>query len=214
MISDVILKYNKAKFEIINKFSNNDINICEESLCIDKGYLKSKFEDFQKEHKLIINEIDNLYTYGNKDEYNNSKIESLIKTKNVLCLNISYLISNDMDNLHLSKKLIKDINSNLHLAIDGMINYFSGNNVISYNYMQDYYSSIDIIPQHYLINKIYSLLLVERNEYGLAIEVMRRALSVNPSDIELHKKLRGLYEIEKNKIGYKVESQIIHILEG
>lgn len=214
MISDVILKYNKAKFEMINKFSNNDTNICEESLCIDKGYLKSKFEDFQKEHKLIINEIDNLYTHGDKDDYNNSKIEALIESKNRLCLNISYLISNDMDNLDLSKKLIKDINSNLHLAIDGIINYFSGNTEISYKYMYEYYSSIDLIPQHYLINKIYSLLLVERNEYALAIEIMRRALSVNPSDIELHKKLRDLYAIEKNKIGYEVESQIIHILEG
>lgn len=212
MLSEIVVKYNKAKFDIINKFSD-DINICEESLCIDTGYLKSKFENFQKQYKEITTEIEQLYIYGNKDNYNNSKISTFIKKRDNLCIDTAYLISNDIKNIDLSKKLIENFNLDLKIALDGIENYYSGNEEKANSYFEKYYSQLNRLPNHYLINKVYSLILFNRKEYTLAIELMRIAVGINPNDLELHIKLRDMYLSIGNTVGYKIENQIISLLE-
>lgn len=214
MLSEIIEKYNKAKFEIVNRFSDNYINVCEESLCIDKGYLKSKYEDFRKQYKKISNEIENLYKYGDDDDYNKSKIDKFNNTRDNLCLEIAYLVSNDIDNIDLSKKLIQDLNSDLKIAIDGIENYFKGDKQKANECLNWYYSRLNTLPNHYLINKVYGMVLFEKKEYKLSIELMRIAVGINPSDLELHIKLREMYLLTNNTQGYKVETQIIKLLEG
>lgn len=214
MLSEIIVKYNKAKFEMVNRFSDNCINICEESLCIDKGYLKSKFEDFQKQYKEISNEIENLYNYGDKDDYNKSKISTFINTRDNLCLDTAYLVSNDIDNIDLSKKLIQGLNTDLKIAIEGIESYFIGNKQKANECLKNYYSGLNVLPNHYLINKVYGMILFERKEYELSIELMRIAVGINPSDLDLHVKLREMYELTNNADGYKVEDKIIKLLEG
>lgn len=214
MLSDIIVKYNKAKFEVVNKFSDNNINVCEESLCIDKGYLKSKFEDFQKEYKSICDEIENLYTYGENDEYNKSKINKYIEVKNRLCLEIAYLVSNDKKNLDLSRSLIREINTNLIIALDGIESYFLGHVDKARVYFENYYSKLNRLPNHYLINKVYGTILFNDKEYNLALEILRKSVEINPNDLDLHIKLRELYRIKSDIVGLKIEEDIIEILEA
>ena len=213
MLADIIIKYNKAKFEIINKFSNNNINVCEECLCIDKGYLKSKFDDFKKDYKLISNQIEALYNYGEKDDYNKAKLNNLIKEKNKLLLDISYLISNDKDNLELSKKLIVEMSTSFNNAIDGIISYFNKDFKKAKSLLENYYLQLNTLPNHYLINKIYGTILLNEKEYDLALEILRRAVEIVPDDLDLHIKLRELYSIKSDIVGIKVEEDIIELLE-
>lgn len=213
MLSDAIIKYNQAKFEIINKFSSSNVNVFEECLCIDKGYLKSKFEDFQKEYKRLSDEIQNLYKYGEKDDYNTKKIKYYIDCKNKLALETSYLISNDINNIDLSKKLIEGINTNLELALEGISAYSKGDIYNSERYLRKYYNTLDRLPNHYLINKIYSYILFDNENYDLSLELMRIAVGKVPEDIELHKKLANIYMIKSDDISWKIEKQIIELLE-
>lgn len=212
MLSEIIVKYNKTKFNIVEKFSNN-INVCEESLSIDNGYLKSKFEYFQEQYKNICSEIENLYNYGEDDNYNKNKINAYIHSKNQLCLDTAYLISNDKNNLDLSLKLLEGVDTNLIKAIKGIIYYYNQETNKAKEYLYEYYKSLEFLPKHYLINKVYSLILYKERDYNLAIELMRLALGLKPDDLELHIKLKEMYNAIGDNIGYKIEEQIINMLE-
>ncbi|EIF2087108.1 tetratricopeptide repeat protein [Clostridium perfringens] len=213
MLSDIIVKYNKAKFEVVNKFSDNNINVCEESLCIDKGYLKSKFEDFQKEYKSICDKIENLYNYGENDDYNKSKINKYIEVKNRLLFETAYLISNDEKNLDLSKSLISGMNTTFNIALDGVESYLLGDLNKAKVLLGNYYSQLNKLPNHYLINKIYGTILLNEKEYDLALEILKRAVEIIPDDLDLHIKLRALYSIKSDIVGVKIEEDIIELLE-
>lgn len=213
MLSDILIKYNKAKIEFVNKFSDNNINICEESLCIDKGYLKSKFEDFQKKYKLICDEIENLYKYGDKDDYNEAKINKYIESKNRLLLETAYLVSNDESNLDLSKNLIHGMNTNLETALCGIESYYLGNINKAKVCFEDYYSKLSKLPNHYLINKIYGIILFNEKDYELSLEILRKSVEINPNDLDLHIILKDIYIVKNDNVGFETEKSIIEILE-
>lgn len=213
MLSEIIIKYNKAKFNIINKFSDSYKNVCEESLSIDNGYLKSKFEEFQKQYGDICKQIENLYEYGEDDSYNINKINSYIDSRKQLCLETAYLISNDKNNLDLSLKLLDDIETNLTEAIMGIIYYYNGEFNKAKESLYNYYKDLSKLPDHYLINKVYSLILYKEKNYDLSIELMRLAVGLSPDDLDLHIKLREMYNLTGDNISYIVEEQIINMLE-
>ncbi|WP_415346431.1 tetratricopeptide repeat protein, partial [Clostridium perfringens] len=116
-------------------------------------------------------------------------------------------------NLDLSKSLISEMNTTFNIALDGVESYLLGDLNKAKVLLGNYYSQLNKLPNHYLINKIYGTILLNEKEYDLALEILRRAVEIVPDDLDLHIKLRALYSIKSDIVGIKIEEDIIELLE-
>ena len=82
MIKGVIKSYNNAKLAIIQKLSDSEEGIVQETDFLDDGIIEIKIERLKKNYSMVNQELEMLSKYDKKDSYNADKIEGLRTKKN------------------------------------------------------------------------------------------------------------------------------------
>lgn len=213
MLNTILREYKEAKVKLINRFSDNEVDLAKETMLIDDGYQKAKFDRFKSEYDKLTLEIENFIKYDKQDSYHLAKINHLITKQKNMRIEISFLISNSENNILLSEKLLDDIDVDFKLGIQGLKYYYEDDVKLAKTYFQRYWDALGTIPNHYLINKCYSKILFDEGEYVQALNIMRKAIQFKPEDIELHKNLKEVYKKLGDYKGYEVESNIIYFLQ-
>ena len=113
-----------------------------------------------------------------------------------------YLASNSFQNLEECKKMAKGYRFSFMDCVDGLQEYKLGNKNKAFDILENYFNRYGRTKNHYLINKVFGLLLIDKNEYQKAAPYLTCALQFVPDDIESLEALKICYT-ELN-IGYRV----------
>lgn len=212
LIKSAIKDYNNAKFAFIQRFSQSEDGIIQETNFLDDKTIQSKIERLKKEFSQIGQEIELLIKYDKQDSNNTKKLKEFLKRKNEISLNIAFLGSNSLNNLDNCEEIIKDLNTDFKLCIRGLRFYKNGEYLNSFECFYEYFNEKSGVMEHYLINKVYGLLLYKNKQYKMAVPLLRKAVERRPEDIESHRILKEVYSILNMKQEEKIEQNILEVL--
>ena len=215
-MSEFLKKKKELKYKFINSldFSQSDIN--EEVIFIDDSYIEKKFRRFKREYNEINEEINKIKDYSAKDEYSLKRIKDLLLKQNNLVIKSMFIITNNEKYLEQALRILEVIKQevNYKKALNAIVKYNKGDIYGSSIMFKEYYAKINRLPNHYLINKTYAEIMLINKEYKIAVELIRKAIEVKPDDMELHIKIKKLYEDLGMKKEAFIEDKIINLLGG
>lgn len=213
-ISKIDKGYNDLKIKTIQKIANADTyNLLQEAPFLDYGYIEARIKKLKKEFSSVSNEINNLVNSYSKDELEEkTNINQLLEKKNNIVYNLVFLSSNSFENLDKSLELLKNYNIDFEKCIYGLKEYKKGNKAEAYKFLNNYYKDQETLLDHYLINKVYGLLLIETDYYEYAKPYILKAAEKRPTDVELHKSLKIIHKNLEERVENNVEENIIKLL--
>lgn len=202
MLDKIVSTYRKAKMSVISDLSGTVGDVLDETSFYDLGYMQSQIKRIQNEVARISKELEINVELDEKSEYAVNKRQELIGQREVLLMHMIYLASNSFKNLEDCKKMAKGYRFSFMECVDGLQEYNAGNKNNAFDILENYFNNYGRVKKHFLINKVFGLLLLDRNEYQKATPYLTCALQFVPDDIETLEALKICYE--KLDIGYRV----------
>lgn len=202
MLDKIVSTYRKAKMSVISDLSGTVGDVLDETSFYDLGYMQSQIKRIQNEFARISKELEINMELDEKSEYAVNKRQELIGQREVLLMHMIYLASNSFKNLEDCKKMAKGYRFSFMECVDGLQEYNAGNKNNAFDILENYFNNYGRVKNHFLINKVFGLLLLDRNEYQKAAPYLTCALQFVPDDIETLEALKICYE--KLDIGYRV----------
>lgn len=202
MLDKIVSTYRKAKMSVISDLSGTVGDVLDETSFYDLGYMQSQIKRIQNEIARISKELEINVELDEKSEYAVNKRQELIGQREVLLMHMIYLASNSFKNLEDCKKMAKGYRFSFMECVDGLQEYNAGNKNNAFDILENYFNNYGRVKNHFLINKVFGLLLMDRNEYQKAAPYLTCALQFVPDDIEALEALKICYE--KLDIGYRV----------
>lgn len=202
MLDKIVSTYRKAKMSVISDLSGTVGDVLDETSFYDLGYMQSQINRIQNEIARISKELEINVELDEKSEYAVNKRQELIGQREVLLMHMIYLASNSFKNLEDCKKMAKGYRFSFMECVDGLQEYNAGNKNNAFDILENYFNNYGRVKNHFLINKVFGLLLLDRNEYQKAAPYLTCALQFVPDDIEALEALKICYE--KLDIRYRV----------
>ena len=184
----------------------------EECTFFDDGRVKSAIDRIKKDYEKISTEISFIKKTSKHDDDSNQKLKYLYERQFKLIVLMAYQASQNYKNIDSSLQLIDGFDTSLSLGIKGIQLYIQNDKENSYRKLTAYIQETGSFGDHYLMNKIYGMLLIEGKSYRNAIPFLIRAVKNHPEDIETHQLLMECYQqidcFEKSNL----EKDIVELL--
>ncbi len=214
MPDSIMTAYHKIRQGLIGTFAGTDGVAYEETRFYDLGYMQTQLSHIKKELKSVEDSLtSSVQNEASTNEVNNYRTE-LMQKREMLIFHMIFTLSNSFSNLDNCKKLAKDHDFRFMTCIEGLEEYKNGNKGRAFNLIEGYYRDCGNVEGHYLINKVFGLLLFESNQYEKAIPFLSYALGFMPDDIETLRALNECYEKSDKEREQKVLADIISLLCG
>lgn len=204
MLKELITKYNNFKIKTIENIGESREGINDELEFLNDSLIASKIEYIKKICKKVNEDMEKAQ---GKDER-----EFLIKKKNEYMTEIAILASNNLKNIDFSLRIIDKQNS-IYKCLSALKNYKEENIVQAKELFEGYFLENKYILEHYLISKVYGIILYDNKDYVNAGIFLRKAIEKRPEDIEIHKILKDIYSKNNDEIMMKKEEDILNLLE-
>ncbi|WP_237737294.1 hypothetical protein [Clostridium carboxidivorans] len=208
----IIKAYNDTKIAIIQKLSQSDEGTLQETEFLDDGTIYCRIERLKEKFSSVNQEIEMLINYDKKDNYYTEKLRQLNTKKNEISLNLAFLASNNLNNLDTCEKITTGLNTDFKLCITALKYYKVGDEKSAFESFYEYFKNKSGVIDHYLINKIYGLLLYKYKQYKIALPLLRKSAEKRPEDVEIHRILKEIYLILSMKHEEKIEKNILEVL--
>lgn len=193
MLDQIMIEYRKLREKLIGTASGaNDITY-EEARFFDKGYMQTRVGRIQKELKSVEDTLAGSIRSEGKTSETKDYQTNLAKRREMLTFDLLFTMSNSFANLDNCRKIAKDHDYKFMLCVEGLEEYNRGNKERAFSLIESYYKEYGNVDGHYLINKVFGLLLFERNNYEKAIPFLQYALGFVPDDRELLKALNQCF---------------------
>lgn len=203
MVDKIVTAYRKAKMSVIGELSGAFEGVLDETNFYDAGYMQSQIGRIQKELSRISKEFEINIELNEDSDYARKQRKELTEQREYLLMHMIYLASNSFNNLDDCKKMAKGYNFSFMDCVCGLQQYKAGDKNKAFDILENYYKKYGRVKEHFLVNKVFGLLLVDRQEYQRAAPFLTYALQFMPDDIESLEALRVCYE--KLNITYRVE---------
>lgn len=210
MINQLIKMYRKSQMELVEKIANEDNFFLHEVSFFDDGRCSTIVKELQVLYKEIIEELNYAKEYRQDDQ---DKIIYLKERKFSILRSMAVLGSQNIKNLEQCIALYGPIRDSFYPCMMALKAYKDGNTEECFNLLSENMKSDKDFSQHYLLNKIYGELLFEKKIYDKAFVYLYNTAQICPNDIDVHRKLQKIYQMNNNSFGEKVEKDIIEILE-
>lgn len=214
MLKKAIQLYNKGKLEIIEKLADSSNSIYDEVCFVDDGQISAQIERDKKVYLDLSKEIEFLASYDKADQERNNKLAYLIKKRQDVLLHMAFLASNKFENLDKCLNLIEESPSDFKQCLRALKLFSLREEEEAYAILSAYLQKYDGFLNHYLLNKIYGKLLLQKRRFDEAIAYLTAAAQLRPEDVELHMWLQHLYKMVDNNNGVQIETGIIALLKG
>ncbi|MEE0248409.1 hypothetical protein [Peptacetobacter hiranonis] len=215
-MSKVIHKIIEAKYKFVRSVDFEESDINDEVLFIDDTYVEISYKNFIKRYNSIQKELENIVENNEMDSISKERIGKLLKEQDELIVKKIFIISNNEKYLEFAIKILGTIKENINykIGLEAVKKYKEGYFNEAEILFQKYYSYLNKLPNHYLINKTYSKLLIKSNDNNIAMELIRKAIEVKPDDLELHKMINEIYKVMNMLKEAEIEEKIIKVLGG
>ncbi|MCI7056121.1 MAG: hypothetical protein MR959_04430 [Selenomonas bovis] len=201
--------YNISKLQIIERIMGEENFFREEVTCFDDGRVEAGIRRLQKDYAKISEDIKFLEETSKKAEGNSERLNFLRNRQYEMMRLLTFEASQNEKNIDTCLNVWGEIDSDFRLCLEGLKLYFSGNPDASYMKLKEYLKKHDGFGSHYLLNKIYGLMLYEKKRYGDAEKFLYLVTQIKPEDIDTHKMMVDLYHRNNNASGETIERNIL-----
>lgn len=212
MLDKIITLYRKAEMGFINKMSGASANVMDETAFYDVGYMQSQISRIQKEIQRITKEVEVSLEVNESSDYEKERRNRLVEEREQLLLHMIFFASNSFTNLDDCIKMADGHDFAFKQCISALKEYQSGNKEKAFVLLEEYYRSYGSVEGHFLVNKVFGLLLAERGFHQKAISFLTYALQFVPDDRECLTVLSTCYKAKNESDKETVVNEIISVL--
>lgn len=212
MLDKIITLYRKAEMGIINEMSGASANVMDETAFYDVGYMQSQISRIQKEIQRITKEVEVSLEVKETSDYEKERRNRLMEEREQLLFHMIFLASNSFTNLDDCIKMADGHNFAFKQCVRALKEYQSGNKEKAFVLLEEYYRSYGSVEEHFLVNKVFGLLLAEKGLYQKAISFLSYALQFVPDDTECLTVLSTCYKANNERDKETVVNEIISVL--
>lgn len=212
MLEKVVMLYRKAEMGMISSLSGVSDTVIEETSFYDVGYMQTQISRIQKELKRITNELEIQLELKDTSNYGKNKRVELLQQREQLLFHMIFLASNSFRNLEDCIKMAAGHSFVFMQCVEALREYQTGNKEKAFTLLEAYYREYGSVEEHYLINKVFGLLLVEKGFWKKAVPFLTYALQFVPDDVECLQVLKECYGQLKETKKEIVVKEILEVL--
>ena len=212
MVEKIVSFYQNARRGFISSFSGIQYRVLEEAGFYDVGYMKSQIKRIQKELKKVTDNVQVSITAEKSSDSVDKYRDELMRKREELIYYMIFMLSNSFNNLDYCIKLSEGFDFPFMDCVYGLQEYNNGNKNKAFEILERYYIEHGSVSEHFLINKTFGILLLERGEGEKAKAFLSYALQFIPDDIECINRLRICYKQKKDAEKIKILVEIIEVL--
>lgn len=214
MLEKVVTLYRKAEMGIVSGLSGATAKVIEETRFYDVGYMQTQISRIQKELRNIENEVKTSLEIQDNSDYGKKHRSELMVQREQLLFRMVFLASNSFKNLDDCVKMADGHNFVFMQCVQGLLEYRAGCRDNAFKMLETYYWEHGNVEEHFLVNKVFGLLLAEKRLYQKAAPFLTYALQFIPDDMEALKALRSCYRQMGETERCGVVEEILMVLGG
>ena len=212
MLEKIATLYRKAEMGLISGLAGTTATVIDETCFYDVGYMKTQIGRIKKELNRITNELSVQIELKDESGYAQKHRSELLAQRERLLFHMVFLASNSFNNLDNCVKLADGHHWDFMACIQGLQEYHAGQRDKAFQRIEAYYRQHGSVKEHFLINKVFGLLLVERGQDQKAIPFLTYALQFVPDDTECLEHLALCYQRDGNTGRASIVSEILAVL--
>lgn len=212
MLEKVATLYRKAEMGIVSGLSGATAKVIEETRFYDVGYMQTQISRIQKELKRIEGEVKTSLEIQDNSDYGKKHRSELMKQREQLLFRMVFLASNSFKNLDDCVKMADGHNFVFMQCVRGLLEYRAGRKDNAFKMLEAYYREHGSVEEHFLVNKVFGLLLAEKRLYQKAVPFLTYALQFIPDDMETLEALRSCYRQMGETERCKVVDEVLAVL--
>lgn len=212
MLEKIVTLYRKAEMGFISGLSGASSNVIEETSFYDRGCMEAKIRRIQKELKRIESEVRTSLEIQDNSDYGKQHRSELMKQRELLLYRMVFLASNSFMNLEDCVKMADGHNFVFMQCIQGLQEYHAGHKDKAFQLLEAYYREHGSVEEHFLVNKVFGLLLAEKGRYQKAVPFLAYALQFIPDDTETLGMLKSCYRQTGEEKRCGIVSEVLAVL--
>lgn len=193
MLDKIITLYRKVQMGVISELSGATHDYMEEASFYDVGYMQSQISRIQKELQRVTSELETALELKDTTDYGVKRSTGLMEQREQLLFCMIYLASNSFNNLEDCVKLAEGHSFDFMSCVQALREYKAGSKDKAFQLLESYYKEHGSVEEHFLVNKVFGLLLVEKRLYKKAIQFLTYALQFVPDDFQCLNALKTCY---------------------
>lgn len=201
--------YNISKLQIIERIMGEENFFREEVTCFDDGRVEAGIKRLQEDYAKIGEDIKFLMETSKNDDSVNDRLHYLHNRQYEMLRLLTFEASQNERNIDACLNVWGELADDFRLCLEGLKLYFGGDQNLSYMKFNEYLKKHDGFGSHYLLNKIYGIMLYETKHYDDAEKFLYRVTQVKPEDGAVHRIMRDLYRRRGYTAGEAVEKNIL-----
>lgn len=194
MIDKLVTLYRKAEMGFISGLSGASASVADETCFYDVGFMQTQISRIQKEMKRIENDVSTSFEVGDNSDYGKKRRAELMGQRERLLFRLIFLASNSFANLDDCVKIGEGHSFVFMDCVEALTEYHAGNRDKAFQIFESYYQKHGSVEGHYLVNKVFGLLLAGKGNYQKAIPFLTYALQFMPDDTECLDELKKCYK--------------------
>lgn len=212
MLEKVVTLYRKAEMGIVSGLSGATAKVIEETRFYDVGYMQTQISRIQKELRNIENEVKTSFEIQDNSDYGKKRRSELMVQREQQLFRMVFLASNSFKNLDDCVKMADGHNFVFMQCVQGLLEYRAGRKDNAFKKLEAYYREHGSVEEHFLVNKVFGLLMAEKRLYQKAAPFLTYALQFIPDDIECLNCLKLCYQMENQADRSAVVDEILTVL--
>ncbi|MDY3741251.1 MAG: hypothetical protein SO022_12500 [Selenomonadaceae bacterium] len=213
MFSSMIEKYNKEKLKLVQDLVGDGMLFYDETTFISDEEISVRISNLQEEYGAITKEVEFLQQYGKKDQDTKTRLSYLANKARDIREMIAFWASNSKLNLNYCASLLENNNSRFQMCISAIKDFYNDKHKDAFQKINQFLLDGGDFYKHYLLNKIFGILLCEIHRYEKAEKFILRAIKLRPDDVQLHEILCNVYEKTNCKDKQALEERISMLLK-
>ena len=214
MLDNLVTGYHKLKYSAMDSVSGVGKLLYEEARFYDLGYMQTLVKRLKMELKATDQNLQSLSEADSNSYEDIDYRNQLLRQREALVFQMIFAMSNSFSNIDICKKLSSNYSFEFMNCVDALYEYNKGNEDKAFELLNSYCQKYKEIENHFLINKVYGILLYKRQQYERAIQYLSCALNFVPDDEEALKTLSDCYKNANNSKAYVIILNIINLLEN
>ena len=194
MIEKIVTAYRKMEMGLINGLSGASADVADENHFYDVGYMQTQISRIQREMKRISDEVKVGSDIKDDSDYGKQHRAELMEQREQLLYRMVFLASNSFSNLDDCLKMSEGHSFAFVDCVKALVEYHVGNHDKAFQSLEEYYREHGSVEEHFLVNKVFGLLLSEKEKYQKAIPFLTYALQFMPDDLECLNELQRCYK--------------------
>ncbi|KAI4451130.1 hypothetical protein C823_005679 [Eubacterium plexicaudatum ASF492] len=166
MVEKMAAAYRKAQMGIASSLAGTTGSILDETAFYDAGYMDAQVKRVQKEISSVTKELEVNIDLKDSSEYGIKKKRELMKRRERLVFRLVFLASNSFKNLDDCVKIAEGHKYSFMKCVEGLLAYDRGQKEKAFSILEKYYKEHKSVEGHFLINKVFGMLLAERDRAG------------------------------------------------